>query len=78
MKVTSDHMPKFKACLVVKAFKQEKGVDFHQIFSLVVKMTTLRCILGLVAIEDMELMQMDVKASFLHGDLHELCNQKAL
>ena len=34
-------------------------------------MTTLRAVLGLVALEDMELVQMDVKTTFLHGDLTE-------
>ena len=34
-------------------------------------MTTLHCVLGLVAGVDMELVQMDVKTTFLHGDLHE-------
>ena len=46
-------------------------MDFDEIFSPIVKMITLRCIMGLVAAEDMELMQIDVKTSFLHGDLHE-------
>ena len=36
-----------------------------------VKMTTLCTVLGLVAIENMELVQMDVKIAFLHGDLEE-------
>ena len=64
-------MPNFKARLVAKGFKQKKGVDFDEILSLIVKMTTFRCILGLVVAKDMELIQMDVKTSFLHGDLHD-------
>ena len=45
-------MPQYKARLVVKGYAQEKGIDFDEIFLPVVKMTTLRIVLGLVAIED--------------------------
>ena len=69
--VTSDSFPKYKARLFEKGYKQEYGVDFNEIFFFVVKMTTLRTILGLVAAEDMERIQMDVKTAFLHCDLHE-------
>lgn len=34
-------------------------------------MTTIRAILGLVAAHDLELEQLDVKTTFLHGDLNE-------
>ena len=50
-------------------FRQEYGVDFDEIFSLVVKMKTLRFMLGVVAADNLELIQLDVKMTFLHGDL---------
>ena len=62
---------KYKVKLVEKGFKQEHGIDFDEVFSPVVKMTTLRAILALVTRDDMESYQMDVKTTFLHGDLHK-------
>ena len=34
-------------------------------------MNTLRMLVGFVATEDLELEQLDVKTTFLHGDLEE-------
>ncbi|KAL9268540.1 Retrovirus-related Pol polyprotein from transposon TNT 1-94-like protein, partial [Drosera capensis] len=62
---------KHKARLVVKGFGQKQGIDFEEIFSPVVKMTSIRAVLGLVAGLDLELEQLDVKTAFLHGDLEE-------
>jgi hypothetical protein len=61
----------YKDRLVVKGFAQKKGIDFAEIFSHVVKMTSIRTILSLVAVEDLHLEQLDVKTTFLHGDLEE-------
>ena len=72
MKVTDNaSKPRYKARLVAQGFRQQEGNDFEEIFSLVVKMTTLQCVLALAAQIDMELVQMDVKTTFLHGDLQE-------
>ena len=63
--------PKYKARLVAKGFRQEYGIDFDAVFSQVVKMTTLRFMLGVVAADNLELIQLDAKTTFLHGDLQE-------
>lgn len=67
----SSSKPRYKARLVVKGFRQEKGIDFEEIFSPVVKMSSIRVVLGLAAVQDLEIEQLDVKTAFLHGDLDE-------
>jgi hypothetical protein len=43
---------RYKVRLVVKGFAQKKGIDVDETFSPVVKMTSIRSILSLVAVED--------------------------
>jgi len=40
---------RYKTRMVVKEFQQQKGIDFKEIFSLIVKLTTIRSILSIVA-----------------------------
>jgi len=62
---------RYKARLVVKGFSQKESIDFTEIFSPIVKMSSIRVILGLIATLDLECEQLDVKISFLHGELEE-------
>ena len=62
---------RYKARLVAKSYAQKEGIDYNEVFSPVVKHSSIRILLALVAQFDMELVQMDVKTTFLHGDLEE-------
>ncbi|KAG8480001.1 hypothetical protein CXB51_025036 [Gossypium anomalum] len=63
--------PRYKARLVAKGYSQIPRVDFTDVFSPVVKHSLIRALLGIVAMHDLELEQLDVKTAFLHGELEE-------
>ena len=69
---------RYKARLVVKGFAQKKGVYFDKIFSPIVKITSIKTILSLVAIEYLHLEWLDVNTSFLYGDLEDIYMQQPL
>ena len=71
LKNDDEKLLKYKTRLVVKGFGQKKGIDFDEIFSPVVKMYSIRVILGLTTSMNLELEQLDGKIAFLHGDLDE-------
>ena len=58
---------RYKARLVAKGFIQREGIDFNEVFSSAVKHSSIRVLLSLVAYENLELEQIDVNTSFLHG-----------
>ncbi len=62
---------RYKAKLVAKGYSQIPGIDFNDVFSPVVKHSSIRTLLSIVAMHDYELEQMDVKTAFLHGELEE-------
>ena len=64
-------MHTFKARLVVKSFKQIHGIDYDETFSPVAMLKSIRILLAIAAYYDYEIWQMDVKTTFLNGNLLE-------
>jgi hypothetical protein len=62
---------KYKARLVAKGYSQVEGIDFGETFSPLSKLTFMLFLLSVVVAFDFEVEQMDVKTTFLHGDLEE-------
>jgi len=53
----------------VKRYSQQFGVDYDETFASVAKFTSIRVILSIAAVLNLEIHQMDVKCAFLNGDL---------
>ena len=60
---------KYKARLVIKGYKQTEGLDYFDTYSLVIN--SIRMVLAIVALRNLEVHQVDVKTTFLNGDLDE-------
>ena len=68
---SSGNIERYKVRLVAKGLTQQEGIDYPDTLSPVSKKDSFRIIMTLVAHFDMELHQMDVKTTFLNGDLKE-------
>jgi hypothetical protein len=66
---SNGNIESFKARLVAKGFTQREDIDYTETFSPVSCKDSLRIIMTLVAHYDLEFHQMDVKTTFLNGDL---------
>jgi len=62
--INEKEAPTYKARLVAKGFSQKEGVDYDEIFSPVVKHTSIQVLLSLITQLNMELKQLDVKTAF--------------
>ena len=61
----------YKARPVAKGFTQKDGIDYKETFSPISKKDSLRIIMTLVSHFELELQKMDVKTTFLNGNLEK-------
>ena len=62
---------KYMARLVVKGYKQKEGVDYFDTYSPVTRITSIRMLIAIAVLHNLEIHQMDVKTAFLNGELNE-------
>jgi len=60
---------RYRSRLVAKGFSQVEGIDFDELFSPVVCYETVRLLLAVVALEDLDIQSVDVKTAYLYSDL---------
>lgn len=62
---STSEIDRFKAILIAKVYSQKKGIDYQEIFSLVVMIETVRIVLAIVAQKNWHVHQMNVLNAFL-------------
>ncbi|GJY96133.1 retrovirus-related pol polyprotein from transposon TNT 1-94, partial [Tanacetum coccineum] len=70
-KVKLDGILKNKAQLVALGYRQEKGINFEESFAPVARLEAIRIFFAFAAHMNMVVYQMDVKTTFLNGNLRE-------
>ena len=61
----------YKARLVSKGFSQLQFIDYNETFVPVAKIDSIRLVLAITTSKQWEVHHMDVKSSFIHGDIKE-------
>ncbi|GKB80189.1 retrotransposon protein, putative, ty1-copia subclass [Tanacetum coccineum] len=61
---------KYKARLAIKGFRQQEGLYYFDTYS--TRITPVKMILAIAALRNWEVHQMDVKMTFLNGDLEKV------
>ena len=62
---------KYKVILVIKGYKQKEALDYFDTYSPITRISSIRMLIVIAAIHNLEIHQMDVKTTFLNGDLDE-------
>ena len=62
---------KYKARFMAKGFSQKEGIDYEETFAPIARYTSIRAAISLAAQMGWQIHQMDVKTTFLNGELKE-------
>jgi hypothetical protein len=60
-----------KARLVVQGYQKIPGVDYQESFTAVMRFESLRTLISLAALENLDIIQFDIKSAYLHGVIKE-------
>ena len=63
---------------MIKCYKQTKGLDYFDTYSPVTRINSIRMVLAIAALRNLEVHKMDIKTTFLNGDLDEEIYMKQL
>jgi len=66
-----DGVKRYKACLVDRGFTKKKGINYSEIFNLMVIPTTIRLMLTIIVSKGWQICQIDVHNVFLNGTFWE-------
>jgi hypothetical protein len=65
------HVTRNKARLVCKGYAQIEGIDFEETFAPVARMEAIYFLLAYACYKNVKVYHMDVKSSFLNGEIEE-------
>ena len=68
---TDGTIDKYKARLVIKGYRQKEDIDYFNTYYHVSRITSIRMILAIAVLPNLEVHQMYVKTTFLNGELDE-------
>jgi hypothetical protein len=62
---------KYNIRLLVKGYKQKEGLDYFDIYSPIIRITSIHMLIVIAALNNLKIHQIDVKTVFLKVDLDE-------
>lgn len=66
---------RFKACLIAKGYIQKYIIDYSEVFAPVARHDMIRMIVSYISLSKCTIFKLDVKYTFLHGELVVLCDE---